>query len=139
MTSSETPNAWLFVANDILHLSRLKIHDENWWCVDHRSKAGDEAFIYKPRTGIILHLKILELCKTPESFCDSFQMATAIIKVQNLFDPPITCKQLKSFLGRNESFIRRNFFGKSFLFNSPETPAAILAIPKKVKDPQDVS
>jgi hypothetical protein len=54
-------------------------------------------------------------------------MATAKIKVLNVFDPPISSKMLKSSpVVRNESFVRRNFQGKSFTLFSDETEKAIL-------------
>jgi hypothetical protein len=137
MQPTETLNNWVFVTHTPLHLVRLKAGNESWWCVDRRCKAGEQAFIYKPLTGIILHLKILELSKTPELFCDTYQMATAKIKVLNVFDPPITSKQLKSSkIVRSEQFVRRNFQGKSFLLLSPPTAIIALGAPDKPQAPK---
>ena|ERR1017187_8317597 len=129
MPPTEAVNiTWLFVTHTTLHLERLKKGDESWWCVDRGCKLGERAFIYKALNGIFLYFEILELPKTPEMFCNSYQMATARIKVLNVFDPPISSKQLKaSEVIRAEGFVRRNFQGKSFALQ-PKTPRAIIAI-----------
>jgi len=42
-------------------------------------------------------------------------MATANVKIQKVFEPPITAKQLKAFPAiRRQEFVRRNFQGKAF-------------------------
>jgi len=127
MTAIDTKQTWLFVAHTVFHLHRLSVGVESWRCGDRNCKAGERAFIYKPLHGIFLHFEILELLKKAELFCDNFQMATAKIKVLNVFDPPISSKMLKSSpVVRNESFVRRNFQGKSFTLFSDETEKAIL-------------
>src|ERR1017187_6683701 len=128
MLPTEAVKTWLFVTRTTLHLERLKSGEESWWCVDRRCKPGERAFIYKALNGIFLHLEILELLKQPELFCNSYKMATARIKVLNVFDPPVSPKHLKaSAVLSAEGFVRGNFQGKSFvLFN--KTPRAIIAL-----------
>jgi hypothetical protein len=134
MPPSEPLQSWLFVAHNTLHLEFLKNGAETWWCVDRRCNPNERAFIYKPLIGITLQFEILEILKKPELFCNAFQMATARIKLLNVFDPPITSKEIKLYIGRKEVFIRRNFQGKSFVLQSPNTPTALLALAQKKKE-----
>lgn len=131
MKPPEPQPTWVFIAHTVLHLADLKAGEESWWCVDRSCKPGEKAFIYRPLKGIILYLEILELLKPGDTFCNSYQMGTAQIKLLNVFDPPISSKELKASAARNEGFIRRNFQGKAFVLNSEKTPAVILALAKQ--------
>jgi len=125
----ETLNTWLFVAHNTLHLEYLNSGEESWWCVDRQCKPGEIAFVYRPLYGIARRLEILELSKKTEMFCNAYGMATARIKVLNLFSPPITPKMLKTVRElKDEAFVRRNFQGKSFLLRSRAAGEAILKI-----------
>lgn len=101
MKPAETMRTWLFVARNTLHLDTLKNGEESWWCVARNCKPGERAFLYQPLTGIILQLEVLEFLKEAEMFCNSYQMATARIKVLNVSNPPrnrCSCGRRKSLL-----------------------------------------
>src|ERR1017187_17828 len=93
MKPPEPQPTWVFIAHTVLHLADLKAGEESWWYVDRSCKPGEKAFIYRPLKGIILYLEILELLKPGDTFCNSYQMGTAQIKLLNVFDPPISSKR----------------------------------------------
>jgi hypothetical protein len=125
---------WLFVVNAVLHLSDITVGSETWWCVDRRCKTGDNAFIYKPLKGVILRLQVLGVSMKSEMFCESFHMATARVKLLDVFDPPVTARDLKSSPRiRVENFVRGNFQGTSFAVVSDEVPNEIVSIARRLK------
>ncbi len=131
MSSAATLTHWFFVAHNVLHLSGVEEGQETWWCVDRNAAPGDRAFIYRPLKGIAYYLEVIEHIK-PDTFCSSYGMGTARVKVLKVFDPPISAKQMKSSsVVKEEGFARRNFQGKSFTVHSKQTPKAILALAKK--------
>jgi hypothetical protein len=121
-------HAWVGIAHKLLHMASVKIGQESWWCVNARSTIGDTVFIYKPGEGIVSCFRILEFT-TPDKFCASFAMATAKIKVLRLFQPPISLKRLKEISGaREETFVRRNCQGTSFLIKNETVIQSILQL-----------
>ena len=134
MKQSEPLNTWLFVAHVLLHLSSLKVGEKSWWCVDRRCKAGEKAIIYQPHKGVRLLVEILDFSARPEGFCTGYAMNTANVKLLQIFDPPVTAKQLKSSKYVNgEGFIGKNFQGKAFLIRSPQAFKAIISMEQTKK------
>ncbi len=92
---------------------------------------GDCAFVYRPLKGISWLIKIEQLFDPSQSqpFCNSFAMATARVRILEVFDPPISAKVLKSNpVSRAEPFVGRNFQLKAFRIRSPQTTEAILSL-----------
>jgi hypothetical protein len=118
--ASSSANWWLFVAHDIMHLESVKSGESTWWCVSRLAVTGDQCFVYKPLWGVLLHFQVLRPAKNVQMFCSGFAMATAEVKVLEVFEPPITAKDLKtSPTVRQEGFMRRNFQGGSFRVGEP--------------------
>lgn len=134
MGTMQPLRTWLLVAQSTMHLDILRDGEDSWWCVDRKCKPGERAFIYRTAIGIILQLEILEILHRPEAACTSYGMMPARVKILNVFQPPITSKDLKSSVVRDEGFVRRNFQGKSFVFTSQESPGAILALAQKMSE-----
>src|SRR5260370_28785015 len=109
------PKAWLLVAHDILHLRDAKSGSTTWWCVPRLSAPCDKCLLYKPLRGILLQFEILPSAPVIQAFCNAFAMATANVKIQKVFEPPITAKQLKALPAvKQQGFVKRNFQGKAF-------------------------
>src|SRR5271155_1916466 len=103
-----TSEAWLLVARNILHLDGVRPGSVTWWCVTRGAAPGNRCFLYKPLTGIVLYFEILRLTEA-QGFCSGFAMATAAVKILQVFEPPITAKDLKtSARVRQMGFITRN-------------------------------
>ena len=66
-------------------------------------------------------------------FCNSHQMATALVRVLDSFDPPVTAKHLKLSRARSEKFVRGNFQGTSFPVVSKDVPNDIISIAKRLR------
>jgi len=119
---------WLFVINELRHLTSIKKNEESWWCVSKGCNNGDSAFLYKAKVGIICHFKVIELIES-NSHCESYGMKTAKIKILKIFDPPIKSNELKSINAiRSEKFMRRNFQSKEFNIINNDVIKLILSI-----------
>lgn len=128
MTAAAPPTAWLFVVHAPLHLADLKLGEESWWCVDRRCRPGEIALVYRPLRGVICLFRIVKFT-TAQSFCNSYAMGTTGIEMLQVFEPPISAKQLRSASGvRGEALLRKNFQGKSFPLSSLNVVQAVTAL-----------
>ena len=121
-------NFWFFVAENTKHMTVVKERSNSWWCVDRKCKIGDKAFLYKRLEGIVCYFEILGI-NDSQDICSSYGMDTGLIKILKHFKEPITAKILKSTpIVADETFVRRNFQGKSFVIKNEETVKTILAL-----------
>jgi hypothetical protein len=127
--------SWLLVAWNVLHLTEAKKADTTWWCVDRRCAVGERCFIYKPSKGMLLFFEVLKINES-QGFCRSFGMATAEIKIVEIFEPPITARALKQVKEISQAnFVKKNFQGKAFAIENQLTKA-VLKLAASQKNPR---
>lgn len=121
-------NQWLFVINELKHLSDIKENEETWWCVSQGCNKNDGAFLYRAKVGIIFYFEVIELMES-NAFCNAYGMKTARIKILKSFNPPIKSHELKLINSiRSEKFMRRNFQSKEFNIINSNIINSILSI-----------
>lgn len=123
---------WVLVARNILHLQNAKSGKVYWWCVTRGVTPGNKCLLYKPLSGVVLYFEVLGLTQ-PQEFCKDFSMATAAIKILQVFDPPISVKDLKSSprVGQ-KGFVKKNLQGKAFAIGK-DTAEDILKLSRPTK------
>jgi hypothetical protein len=121
-------NYWLFVINELRHLSEIKENEESWWCISRGCNKGDSAFLYKAGVGIVCYFEVIELMES-NTFCSAYGMKTAEVKILKSFNPPIKSNELKLINAvRSEKFIKRNFQSKEFRIKNNAIINSILSI-----------
>lgn len=118
------PRGRLYVVDKLRHLAKAAAGDRTWCCVEQAAEVGERGAVYRKRHGVVLLFTIEERDGVDPKFCSSYQMAAAEIRVDAVFDPPLTSKVMRghSVLKRLPA-VRSSFQRRSFRLDTEFTEA----------------